>query len=73
MAVPRSDRVGVLVVRMWLEGPKLCARVSSTSDVARPELAPRTLLAAGIEETCASVCRCVRRFAEDAVVEDDGA
>ena len=77
MAATSGERVGVLVLRIWVEGPDregdLRARITATTDVARPDVEEETLACAGVEETCSAVCRWVTRFAGHAASMEPGA
>jgi hypothetical protein len=77
MAATGGERVGVLVLRIWVEGPDrdadLRARITATTDVARPDVKEETLPCAGVEETCSTVCRWVTRFAGHAAPMEPGA
>jgi hypothetical protein len=66
MVAAGGERVGVLVLRVWLEGSEpgasLRARVTETTDVT-DERSEQTYALAGAEEACGAVCRWLRRFA----------
>jgi hypothetical protein len=76
MAATSSERVGVLVLRLWLEGttdqPELRARIRATIDVTTPGVKEETFACAGVDDTCASVCRWVTRFAARSAPADAG-
>jgi hypothetical protein len=66
MVLPGEERVGVLVLRVWLEsaepGPSLRARITETTDV-RDEQREHSVAVAGTDDACATVCRWLRHFA----------
>lgn len=56
MGTGASDRVGILVVRAWLEGPdrRLVARIMKTSDVANERV---TVIVVGTAEDVTTTVR----------------
>jgi hypothetical protein len=66
MVVPGGERIGVLVLRVWLEssepGLSLRARITETIDV-RDERREHSVAVAGADDACATVCRWLRHFA----------
>jgi hypothetical protein len=66
MVIAGGERVGVLVLRVWLEGSEpgvsLRARITETTDVT-DERREQSYAAAGADDACTAVCRWLRRFA----------
>jgi hypothetical protein len=55
------ERVGVLVIRIWVEGEAECrARITASMDVAQPR--QTTVMAASVDEACEFVRDWLTRF-----------
>lgn len=63
MATGASDKIGILVIRAWLEGPdqRLIVRIMKTSDVANQSVT--VTVAATTEDVSARSAHGSRRFA----------
>lgn len=65
MATGSSDRVGVLVLRLWIEdagGTPFRARITASSHVMSSQEPPWTMVVASAEEACIAVRTFIERF-----------
>jgi hypothetical protein len=66
MEATRGDRVGVLVLRVWLEGPRpvdFRARITAVSEIGDPLGEPRIVVVASVDEASDVVRAFVEGFA----------
>lgn len=72
MNVTRSDRLGLLIIRAWMEGPdnRLVARIASTLDVTRQPL--RVIVVGTDDDVCVAVRDWLAGLRPSAEHPDDG-